>query len=276
MTFHSRMTGDTKTLALHCSGASGRQWRKLQEQAAGAIDVIAPDLYGTPSVGHWSGQHAFSLADEAERVLSLPELADDRFHLVGHSYGGGLALKLATMVPERIASLALYEPSAFHLLHLLGPRGKAAFGEIRWVAKAAADGLLSGDYQAGARRFVDYWNGDGSWAAMKPELKAEMVRYLPKACLDFLALFDENAPRSAYRAFRFPVLVMAGEFAPAPTRVVAEGLAILIPGAVSERIMGAGHMGPLTHCEAVNNLILAHIAQATGMARVQSPMGAAA
>ncbi len=271
MTFHSRMTGEVKTLALHCSGASGRQWRKLREQAAGEIHLIAPDLYGTPSVGHWSGQHAFSLADEAERVLSLPDLAQGRFHLVGHSYGGGVALKLATMVPNRIASLVLYEPSAFHLLRLLGPRGRAAFGEIRWVAKAAADGLLSGNYQAGAARFVDYWNGEGSWAAMKPELKAEMVRYLPKACLDFLALFEEDTPRSAYRAFRFPVLVMVGEFAPAPTRVVAEGLAALIPGSASERIMDAGHMGPLTHSEVVNNLVMAHIAAAAGgMTRMQA------
>lgn len=78
MTYHSHMTGELDTLALHCSGASGRQWRRLQEHAAGAIRVIAPDLYGAGAVDQWPdqwhGQHAFSLADEAERILSLPEL----------------------------------------------------------------------------------------------------------------------------------------------------------------------------------------------------------
>jgi pimeloyl-ACP methyl ester carboxylesterase len=262
MTFHGPMTGDCNTVALHCSGASSRQWRRLQEQGAGAIGVVAPDLYGTAGVGQWTGQHAFSLADEAERVLSMADVGRGRFHLVGHSYGGGVALKLATMVPERIASLALYEPSAFHLLHLLGPRGKAAFGDIRRVASAVADALVTGDYRAGAAHFVDYWNGRGSWAAMKPELQAEMVRYLPKACLDFRALFEEDTPRVAYGALRCPVLVMAGEFAPAPTRVVAEGLAGMIPGAACVRIPGAGHMGPFTHAEAVNAHILAHIGRA--------------
>jgi pimeloyl-ACP methyl ester carboxylesterase len=58
------------------------------------------------------------------------------------------------------------------------------------------------------------------------------------------------------------VLIMSGEFAPAPTRVVAEGLAEMIPGAVRARIAGAGHMGPCTHAEAVNARILAHIAAA--------------
>jgi pimeloyl-ACP methyl ester carboxylesterase len=270
MTYHSRMAGDINTLALHCSGASGRQWRRLQDQGAGAIRLIAPDLYGLGSVGQWHGQHAFSLADEAERILSLPELGKSPLHLVGHSYGGGVALKIAAMSPERIASLSLYEPSAFHLLHVLGPRGRAAFGDIRRVARAVADGLVTGDYQAGAREFVDYWNGPGSWAAMKPELQADMVRYVPKACLDFRALFDEDTPRAAYRAFRFPVLVMRGEFAPAPTRVVAEGLRDLIPGAASAIIAGAGHMGPFTHFQAVNERILAHIGQAAGAQELEA------
>ena len=274
MTYHSRMTGDADTLALHCSGASGRQWRRLQEHGAGAIKVIAPDLYGAGSIGNWPaqwhGQHAFSLTDEAERILSLPELGGCKLHLVGHSYGGGVALKIATMMPERIASLSLYEPSAFQLLHVLGPRGKAAFGDIRRVARAVADALVTGDYATGAREFVDYWNGPGSWAALKPEVQADVTRYVPKACLDFRALFEEDTGPAAYRAFRFPVLVMRGEFAPAPTRVVAEGLVNLIPGAEGATIAGAGHMGPFTHAQAVNEHILAHIGQAAGIRELEA------
>ncbi|MFW6076920.1 MAG: alpha/beta fold hydrolase, partial [Hyphomicrobiales bacterium] len=209
-------------------------------------------------------------------VLSLPEVGDSRFHLVGHSYGGGVALKLATMVPQRIASLSLYEPSAFHLLHVLGPRGKAAFGDIRRIARAVADGLVTGDYQAAARQFVEYWNGPDSWAAMKPEMQAEMVRYLPKACLDFQALFEEDTPPSVYRALDTPMLVMVGEFAPAPTRVVAEGLAALVPGSVIRRIAGAGHMGAISHAGVVNELILTHISQvATAARRSDIPLQAA-
>jgi pimeloyl-ACP methyl ester carboxylesterase len=250
------------TLALHCSGASGRQWRRLQDQGAGAIRVIAPDLYGTPGTGEWPGQHAFSLADEAERLLSLPGLEAGRFHLVGHSYGGGVALKLATMVPDRIASLTLYEPSAFHLLHLMGARGRAAFHDIDRVARTVAQSLLSGQYRAGAACFVEYWNGPGSWEAMKPEVQADVVRSLPKICLDFQALFEEDTPRSIYGGLRFPVLVMTGEFAPAPTRVVAEALVSLVPGARNRSIPGAGHMGPCTHAAVVNEAILAHVRKA--------------
>lgn len=282
MSYHHRSEPEpvqpaATVVALHCSGASGRQWRKLNEQGAGAIQVIAPDLYGCASVGQWTGQHAFSLADEAERILSLPELGDSRrFHLVGHSYGGGVALKLATMVPDRIASLALYEPSAFHLLDHLGPKGRAAFAEIRWIATSVNDALLSGHYQAGAARFVDYWNGAGSWAAMRPEVKAEVLRYLPKACLDFRALFEEETRPAAYLGFGFAVLIMVGEFAPAPTRLVAHGLAGWVADTKIELIEGAGHMGPVTHAETVNERILAHVAAASAMSRRRAPAVAAA
>jgi pimeloyl-ACP methyl ester carboxylesterase len=66
------------------------------------------------------------------------------------------------------------------------------------------------------------------------------------------------------------VLVMRGEFAPAPTRVVAEGLADLIPGAASATIAGAGHMGPFTHAQAVNERILAHIGQAASARQLEA------
>jgi pimeloyl-ACP methyl ester carboxylesterase len=63
---------------------------------------------------------------------------------------------------------------------------------------------------------------------------------------------------------------MRGEFAPAPTRVVAEGLCDMVPGATSATIPGAGHMGPFTHAQAVNERILAHIGQAAGTRELEA------
>jgi len=57
------------------------------------------------------------------------------------------------------------------------------------------------------------------------------------------------------------VLIMRGERAPAPTRLIAELLATLIPTARLVVIGGAGHMGPLTHAAAVNAAIARHVAE---------------
>ena len=110
-------------VALHCSGGSSRQWRALAERLEGRATFFAPDLYGTAETGHWHGGHAFRLADEAAPLSATIGGWDGPVHLIGHSYGGALALHLASMRPARIASLILYEPTAFHLslIHISEP-----------------------------------------------------------------------------------------------------------------------------------------------------------
>src|SRR5688572_5073410 len=101
---------------LHSSGASGAQWRALAERLSGRYRVIAPDLYGYGATAPWPGRGAFSLAREAEIALAMLELADEPAHLVGHSYGGAVALHVARLHGGLLRSLVAIEPVAFHLL----------------------------------------------------------------------------------------------------------------------------------------------------------------
>ena len=84
-----------KVIALHCSGAGASQWDRLAEALGPAYEVLVPEHYGCESSGAWSGEHAFTLADEAARTITLIDQSDDKVHLVGHSYGGGVALHVA-------------------------------------------------------------------------------------------------------------------------------------------------------------------------------------
>ena len=56
-----------------------------------------------------------------------------------------------------------------------------------------------------------------------------------------------------------PTLIIRGEHAPAPTRLIAEMLPALLPAARLEVATGAGHMGPITHAAQVSALIVRHI-----------------
>src|SRR6516162_7824695 len=101
--------GMSIVIALACSGGSGKQWRQLGTALGPACRLATPEHYGSPSTGPWTGGQRFTLADEAARTIALIDRSADRVHLVGHSYGGGVALHVALARPERIASLALYE-----------------------------------------------------------------------------------------------------------------------------------------------------------------------
>ncbi len=263
----------TNVIALHCSGAGAGQWKKLAATLGPRYAVDAPEHYGCNSTGHWTGEHAFSLADEAQRTIDLIDRCAGKVHLVGHSYGGGVALHIALARPDRIASLSLYEPSAFHLLKAFGPAAREAFTEITAITAKTGSGIVSGDYRSAAVAFIDYWGGAGTFASLRPAVQSALIRWIPKAPLDFRALIEEGTPLAAYAALNFPVLVMRGELAPAPTRQIAEMLPGLLADARTAVIEGAGHMGPMTHAEAVAAEIARHIRQAEEPAHARTQTG---
>jgi pimeloyl-ACP methyl ester carboxylesterase len=258
-------------VALHCSGADASEWHSLSETLSDDYAVLTPEHYGSESRGPWNGEHAFELADEAARSVALIDERKEKIHLVGHSFGGGVALNVALTRPERIASLSLYEPTAFHLLRQMGNDGAAADAEIRDVARRIGQCIVGGDYRAGMADFVDYWNGHGTWKAMRPAAQKALIHWAPKAPLDFRALIDDPTPATAYAALRIPVLIMRGEQAPLPTRVISERLIEILPKGRLKIVAGAGHMGPFTHGRDVSRLVARHLAMVDS--RLYSPFG---
>jgi pimeloyl-ACP methyl ester carboxylesterase len=249
-------------VALHCSGAGAYEWRQLTRVMGQRFRMAAPDLIGCGTTDHWSGTHAFTVADESARVVDIVDAAEGPVHLVGHSYGGGVALRVARERPTRIASLTLYEPVAFHVLKTAGPAGHAAFEEIMELAGRVDRAVLCGAFFAAAEIFVDHWNGAGSFAAMDPHAQSLVARYIPKACLEFRAMAQETTSIGAYRRFNFPTLLMVGEHTTEPVRLIARQLAKAMKLCSMRTVFGAGHMGPFTHATAVNAMIADHIVRA--------------
>src|SRR5947199_10861354 len=99
-----------------------------------------------------------------------------------------------------------------------------------------------------------YMGGDASSGATRSDLLGV------KGPLDFHALIEDPTPASAYRALKCPALILRGERALKPSRIIAERLAELLPDSRLLVIDGAGHMGPFTHASKVAGLIVSHIA----------------
>jgi pimeloyl-ACP methyl ester carboxylesterase len=247
-------------LLLHCSGSSGAQWRSLAAKLAERYRVLTPDLIGYGANAPWAGDWAFSLADEAAPLRALVGRLGEPVHLVGHSYGGGVALHLARTRPEFFQSLTLIEPSAFHLLRDGDPADAAALAEITGVAVQAKVALANGDYLAGIGRFVDYWSGPGAWEAMAPERRTLYAPQLAKVALEFNALFSEPVAAEDLRGVALPTLLVQGARTKLPSRCVVKRLREVLPNAGFRLVEGAGHMLPITHRDAVDALVAAHLA----------------
>ena len=253
------MRAMSPVVLLHCSGSSGAQWRALAELLGTRRRVFAPDLIGYGASAPWSRQGRFRLAEEAAAVRSVIGRLGEPVHLVGHSYGGAVALHIARTRPELLRSLTLVEPSAFHLLRGGDATDRAALFEISAVAAAAKAALDAGDHAGGFGRFVDYWSGPGSWAGMPAEKRAAFAPQLAKVVLDFEALLGEPAELEDVADIGLPALILQGGATKRPSQRVCRRLCHALPAAASKVVPGAGHMLPITHRDEVNRHIVAHI-----------------
>jgi pimeloyl-ACP methyl ester carboxylesterase len=246
-------------LALHCSGSSGAQWRSLQARLGVHYRVIAPDLFGYGAAAAWCGRGAFSLAEEAAPIAELLNRVGEPVHLVGHSYGGAVALHIARTRPAMLRSLTLVEPSAFHLLRGGDATDAAALREIGEVAAQTKSALEDGDHFGGFGRFVDYWSGPGSWTAMPADKRQVFAPQLAKVALDFHAILSEAAGLDDLLHVRMPTLLVQGGCTKLPSRCVVSRLRAAIPTAPLRIVQGAGHMLPVTHRDQVNAFVASHI-----------------
>jgi pimeloyl-ACP methyl ester carboxylesterase len=250
--------GDPVVL-LHSTGASGSQWRRLAAELGDRFRVIAPDLCGYGGTGPWQGKGEISLAAEAAMVAALVERLARPVHLLGHSFGGAVALRLAQDRPELVKSLILIEPVAFHLLRAGDAIDGQAFDEISQVAAGVARAVACADFQGGFGHFVDYWSGAGAWAAVPAEKRSAMAQRLGQVALDFWSALNDPARLPDLAELDLPTLVIRGGTSPLPVRRVAWHLGRTLPRVRLETIESAGHMAPLTHAADVNALIAAHL-----------------
>ncbi|SDP39765.1 Pimeloyl-ACP methyl ester carboxylesterase [Nakamurella panacisegetis] len=98
-------------LFIHGLISDHRTWSAQMEALSASHRVIAPDLFGHGEVDDSDGglrQVDFSLGGHAAAIRDLLDgLGLDRVIVVGHSLGGGVALELAYLFPERVRALAL-------------------------------------------------------------------------------------------------------------------------------------------------------------------------
>lgn len=242
-------------ICLHCSGSSARQWTPLAAELAPEYPTLAPDLIGYGRDTSWIAGGDTTLDDEAARVAAIVDAARGPVCLVGHSYGGAIAARVALHRTERVVGLALYEPVLFSLI--ARDTGDIDAGrEILTTGMAIRGDVRAGRVEQAARRFVDYWSGDGSWRTMDERRRQGVCARMPKVAQEFAALFDDAVPLAAYTRLTMPVLWLEGEMTRLPPKAVARRLLPTLADARQVRIAGAGHMGPITHPDAVNAEIL--------------------
>jgi pimeloyl-ACP methyl ester carboxylesterase len=243
-------------LLLHSSGASHRQWRQLIAQIGDSRRVLAPDLfgYGDPPRAHPAAAPRAILQDEMDLLGALLLQVDGPVHVVGHSYGGAVALELALLHPTRIAALALYEPVMFALLR--DSTEQAAWREIAAVAQRHVDLVAAGELRAAASAFLGYWSGPGSFEAMPETLQTTVAAGMDKVAAEFGQLLQRREAPPDFGALTMPILLMCGSDTTCAARGVTAELRRLLPAPRFLEVAGGRHMAPVQQADLVNPLLM--------------------
>ena len=229
-------------LLLHCglahSGAFSGLMRRLGERLA----MRALDQPGHGGTGRDPTRRIQEQAVADARAL----LAGTPAHLVGHSFGGTVALRLAIESPELVTSLTLIEPVQYSLLEETGDPAFAAemTAEAPMHAAVAAD-----DWPRATALFLERWGTAGGLAAMAPAQAAYMLARMP---LVVASEIDLSGPAVAVRhadlaRIACPVLLIDGGATPPVVPAILAVIAAAVPQAGRLTVPGAGHMLPVTH-----------------------------
>lgn len=241
-------------LLLHSSSASHRQWRQLIAQTAQSWRILAPDLFGYGGALPRPQPAASILQDEMDLLGALLSQIDGPVHVIGHSYGGAVALELALLHPKRIAALALYEPVLFGVLR--DSDQQAAWREIALVAQRQVDLVAAGNLRGAASAFLAYWVGPGAFEAMPEAQQASITAGMPKVAAEFGALLRWRNTPLDFSALTMPLLLLCGSDTTCAVRGVIAELRRLLPGPRFVEVAGGRHMAPLQQPDLVNPLLL--------------------
>ena len=136
-------------LFIHGLTGSHRNWAHLVDTLNTDHRVLVPDLFGhgasAKPMGDYSlGAHAATLRDLLDR------LGIDRVTLVGHSFGGGIAMQFCYLFPERVERLVLV--SSGGLGRSVSPLLRSAtLPGAEWVLPVIASGWVRGRAEAVGR-----------------------------------------------------------------------------------------------------------------------------
>jgi pimeloyl-ACP methyl ester carboxylesterase len=196
---------------------------------------------------HWPGpmpaageRYTYDL--HRDDVVALLNQLPGPVHLVGHSYGAGVALLAALHAPERLATLTLIEPAFGSLLPEAGA-GLAEEKVLRAAALTQVRALVQAErHLEAAEHFIDWAQGGAGGFAKLPESVRRGLHENAPTLGPTIAGSQPDVSPASLRGIKVPTLVVNGDQTRGYYRLIGEVTAASIPRALFAKLPGCGHM----------------------------------
>lgn len=250
--------GPRQVLAVHCSLAHSGEWRGIADHLGSDLTITAFDLPGHGRAPDYD--RAEDIGDQAVGMgRQALESISGQVDLIGHSFGGVLALRLAIENPDRVRSLTLIEPT----LYAAAIRADLPeVAELTAMMRPMIEALAAGEQEQAARVFTRDWGTGEPWERL-PETQRAYITARIGLILSAEPVLREDTGQVLNRLDQVtcPVLLMQGGDSPAIVGAILTQMEEALADTTRVTVPGARHMLPVTHAAEVAAAIGAFISR---------------
>jgi len=235
--------GTEEVLLLHCTMGSLGAWRGLIDCFPSNYRFTAFDMPGHGKSGEWGDQGDFHTygTEIAKTFLGSPK------HLIGHSFGGSIALRLALELPEMVRSLVLIEPVMMNLVFLDNPAFKEIYDRDHRLYYEAFE---TGNYDKAAQAFYVHWGDGRAWQDLPERSRNLMINKIRMIRAGEDSVYGDRygfCQKARLGAIDLPVLLIEGGRSHSSVAKINDALERRLQKTSRVCIHSASHMVPITH-----------------------------
>lgn len=244
--WHEMGLGTEKVVFLHCSLAHGGAWKGVMDRLSPDFKLYAPDLPGHGQSQDWDQKIIFQ-DQSLITTIGLLKQINEPCHLVGHSFGATVAMRIALEFPDLVNRLILFEPVFFGCLHDVKNPMYNIWSERE---KPFRDMIEIGDIEGASKVFTDLWGAGEQWVNLSSFQRAyirERIHLIEAGSQSIIASSTDRMRLKDYKKVEKSVYLLEGENSPAVISQIQKTLQNTFPQVTRDIIGNSGHMAPITH-----------------------------
>ena len=244
--FEQRGSGEP-IVFIHGSYATTSTWKKIIEALAVdhlCLSIKLPGHCGTPDPIDFANPNIETELKIIEQAIR--RTTDRPVHLVGHSYGGVVALALALKGSITLKQLTLFEPVAVWVLRTMNDAAMYSRVEefLSTYRKHAALNLPNT-----CGEVIDFWGNGNHFASFPARMKSDMALLLQNNLRHWDICTQSAFTRRNLNELSCPTHLVGGSNSNPVAQAIADYLVEEIPNSRKTTIEGATHFMVTSHAE---------------------------
>jgi pimeloyl-ACP methyl ester carboxylesterase len=240
------------------SCSTSAAWRPVVSQLEHRFRCVSTSLLGYGGTEERRTASDPSIDHECDAVESVIEAAGGRVHLVGHSFGGLVALAVALRGKVQLASLTVIEAPAANILRELDEQEH--YAAFRGLTRGYFSDYADGNAEA-ISAVIDFYGGAGTFASWPERLRAHAVETTSVNILDWASAYDFPLSPGALSSIDLPTSVVIGAMSHPGVQRANELISACIEGASLFTVGDASHFLIATHARQLAHVVAAQVAE---------------